>query len=376
MPAGSGITLRNSAEADIPTPGTDQVTIFADADAANEPAYKDEAGTVTSLRGAAGTAGADGADAPPLTYSDHGNTGATETVDASAADIHRLVADSATVTLTLTGWPAAGTPSVIRLWLEQDATGGRVWSFPAAVTWGDAGEPDWSTRSASAIDLVDLQTVDGGTTVVASLAGRPGPAGADGADGTMDVQEGASSVVATASALNFDASDFDITDEGAGVAGIALAASAGGSGSILDQLLANAAVGDPGLDAAVSTGSTAGSLVALGYFASVASTTFQDQASSYTVPVGRTLIIVQLFAGKDIENNFRKVRLRNTTDSTTPIQGDFANVANMGGMLPYYKDGTGDWQTKIAAGKTIKLGIATADTTRRSTGGVVIGVLV
>lgn len=368
MPAGSGITLRTSAEATIPTPGADQVTIFADSDASNEPSYKDESGTVTSLKGAdgaTGAAGADGADAPALTYSDHGSTGATETVDASAADIHRLVADSATVTLTLSGWPASGTPAVIRLWLEQDGTGGRDWAFPAAVTWGDAGEPDWTTRGASAIDLVDLQTVDGGTTVVASLAGRPGPAGADGADGAdgagVPVGGTTGQVLAKASATDNDTEWVD---------------PAGGGGSILDQLLANTAIGDPGLDAAVSTGSTAGSLVALGYFASVASTTFQDQSSSYTVPTGRTLVIVQMFAGKDVENNFRKVRLRNTTDSTTPIQGDFANVSNMGGMLPYYKDGTGDWQVKIAAGKTIKLGVATADTTRRSTGGVVVGVLV
>jgi hypothetical protein len=177
MPAGSGITLRNSAEADIPTPDTDQVTIFNDSDLGNTPAYKDDGGTVTSLEGAPGSPGAD---APPLVYQDHGNAGSTETVDASAADIHRLVADVATVTLTLTGAPAAGTPAVIRLWLEQDGSGGRIWAFPGSVDWGDPGEPDWTTRGSGAVDLVDLMTVDGGVVWVAAEAGRPGPAGAPG----------------------------------------------------------------------------------------------------------------------------------------------------------------------------------------------------
>src|SRR6185369_12626254 len=139
-----GIRLLATAEADITTPPPDTVTVFADADDGNAPAYKDETGTVSPLTGAPGTPGAD---APPLTYSDHGPTGSTEPVDASVADVHRLVASAATVTLTLTGAPAAGTPGVIRLLLEQDGTGGRDWVFPGSVDFGDPGEPDWTTRS-------------------------------------------------------------------------------------------------------------------------------------------------------------------------------------------------------------------------------------
>src|SRR6185369_17876545 len=133
---GSGITLKKTAEADIPTPAADKATLFLD-DSTAEPAFKDETGSVTPLRGADGV----------LAYQDHGNTGSTETVDASVADVHRLVANAATVTLTLTGAPAAGTPGVIRLWLEQDGTGGRDWVFPGSVDFGDPGEPDWTTRS-------------------------------------------------------------------------------------------------------------------------------------------------------------------------------------------------------------------------------------
>lgn len=185
MAAPSFIQLVKGAAADLASAAADAVRIFVD-DGTGEPSYKDDAGVVTSLVGAAGADGADGADAPPLTYEDHGNTGATETVDASAADVHRLILNAATVTLTLSGWPASGTPALIRLWIER-TSGGEDLVLPGAVDFGDPGEPDWTSRSAGAIDIVDLMSTDGGTTIIAVLAGREGPQGppgADGADGT------------------------------------------------------------------------------------------------------------------------------------------------------------------------------------------------
>lgn len=166
MPSGSRIVLRTAAEADIPTPDTDQIAFFANSDESDEPTWKDEAGVFHSLQGQ------DGA----LTYQDHGNTGATETVDASAADVHRLVANAATVTLTLSGAAAAGTPTIIRLLLVQDGTGGRDWAFPGSVDFGGA-EPTWTSRAGGVIDIVDLTTVDGGTLWVASF--QPDSAGID-----------------------------------------------------------------------------------------------------------------------------------------------------------------------------------------------------
>jgi hypothetical protein len=178
MPTGSRIVLRTAAEADIPTPDTDQSALFMDADDSNAPAWKDDGGTVHALTGAAG------ADAPALVYLDHGNTGSTETVDASVADVQRLVANAATVTLTITGAPASGTPGVVQLWLEQDGTGGRDWVFPGSVDWGSVGEPTWTDRAGGDVDLVNLETVDSGTTWIAVLAGRPGATGAAGSNGT------------------------------------------------------------------------------------------------------------------------------------------------------------------------------------------------
>jgi hypothetical protein len=55
----SGLTLKETAAASIPTPSTDKATIFLDS-ATSLPKFKDDTGTVTSLVGAAGAAGAAG----------------------------------------------------------------------------------------------------------------------------------------------------------------------------------------------------------------------------------------------------------------------------------------------------------------------------
>lgn len=162
----SGVTLKEVANATIPTPSSGKATVFFSTEE-GAPAYKDDGGTVTSLQG----------DDGELTYNNHGNTGATETIDWSAHYVHRLVLNAATVTISYSNVPATGTFAVIRVWLEQDGTGGRDLAWPAATEWGTVGEPDWTTRAAGDIDIVDLMTVDGGTSVIAVLAGREGPTG-------------------------------------------------------------------------------------------------------------------------------------------------------------------------------------------------------
>lgn len=239
MASGSRIVLRTAAEADIPTPDTGTAALFMDSDASDAPAYKTHAGTVVPLHGAtgatgpagatgatgpagatgatgvgatgatgpAGATGATGATGPSggggsigatgptgptgpagvtgatgpgtIVYSDHGNTGSTETIDASAADVHRLVLNAATVTVTLTGWPGSGTYKTIRCLAVQDATGNRVFALPASVV-----NPPTLSTGANAIDEFDLETVDGGTTVyVRFQAGPTGPTGPTGVAG-------------------------------------------------------------------------------------------------------------------------------------------------------------------------------------------------
>lgn len=50
------LTFLKRLAASVPTPATDKVTVFVE-DSTGEPSYKDDTGTVTSLKGAAGAAG-------------------------------------------------------------------------------------------------------------------------------------------------------------------------------------------------------------------------------------------------------------------------------------------------------------------------------
>lgn len=50
------LTFLKRLAAAVPTPATDKVTVFVE-DSTGEPSYKDDTGTVTSLKGAAGAAG-------------------------------------------------------------------------------------------------------------------------------------------------------------------------------------------------------------------------------------------------------------------------------------------------------------------------------
>lgn len=50
------LTFLKRLAASVPTPATDKVTVFVE-DATGEPSYKDDTGTVTSLKGAVGPAG-------------------------------------------------------------------------------------------------------------------------------------------------------------------------------------------------------------------------------------------------------------------------------------------------------------------------------
>lgn len=57
------LTFLKRLAASVPTPATDKVTVFVE-DATGEPSYKDDTGTVTSLKGAAGAPGAAGQGVP------------------------------------------------------------------------------------------------------------------------------------------------------------------------------------------------------------------------------------------------------------------------------------------------------------------------
>ena len=97
-----------------------------------------------------------------ITFQDHGNTGATETIDLTNGNVHEITLDQNT-TLTFSNPPGSGTYGELRLIVIQDATGSRTITWPASVDWSGGSAPTLSA-GASDVDILDFFTVDGGTT--------------------------------------------------------------------------------------------------------------------------------------------------------------------------------------------------------------------
>jgi len=72
------------------------------------------------------------------------------------------------VTFTFSG-ATSGKACAFTLYLKQDATGGRVVTWPAAAKWS-GGQPSL-TITASAVDVLVFETLDGGTNWYGSLVG-------------------------------------------------------------------------------------------------------------------------------------------------------------------------------------------------------------
>lgn len=96
-------------------------------------------------------------------------TGAV-TVDTSERAVHQLTL-TGNVTLTFSNWPSTGLHGAIVLRVIQDGTGSRTITWPAGIDWpgGTAQAP--ASAAASITDYV-IQTVDGGTNMQATLAGK------------------------------------------------------------------------------------------------------------------------------------------------------------------------------------------------------------
>lgn len=95
-------------------------------------------------------------------------TGAVS-VDLANGNVHALTLTGA-VTLTLAGATASQACSVTLI-LTQDATGGWAITWPASVKWLPTGAAPLFTTTASTVTIVELFTVNGGTTWYGSLAG-------------------------------------------------------------------------------------------------------------------------------------------------------------------------------------------------------------
>lgn len=102
-------------------------------------------------------------------YQNHGNAGATETVDLANGNTHRVVLD-ANLTLTFTA-VTSGVRCRFDLVVVQDATGGRTITWPASVDWPGGTAPTLSP-GANAVDIFTFLTVDGGTIWWGFIAGQ------------------------------------------------------------------------------------------------------------------------------------------------------------------------------------------------------------
>lgn len=94
---------------------------------------------------------------------------ASTTVDLGAGTVQLLTLGVANTTIALTG-ATSGIPASISLYLKQDATGARLVTWPASVKWPGGIAPTLSA-GANEVDLVTLETLDGGTVWYATLAG-------------------------------------------------------------------------------------------------------------------------------------------------------------------------------------------------------------
>lgn len=97
------------------------------------------------------------------------NSGAAYAVDLTQGNIYKLTLTGNCI-LTLSNPPATGKAGSLTLILVQDGTGSRTITWPASVKWPNGTAPTLTT-TASAVDVVQLVTVDGGTTWYGFLAG-------------------------------------------------------------------------------------------------------------------------------------------------------------------------------------------------------------
>jgi len=90
------------------------------------------------------------------------NTGASYTIDITTGNAFHLIL-TANCTFTFSNPASSGISTSFVLFLEQDATGSRTVTWPAAVVWAGGTAPTLTT-TGSHTDILSFTTVDGGTT--------------------------------------------------------------------------------------------------------------------------------------------------------------------------------------------------------------------
>jgi hypothetical protein len=99
-------------------------------------------------------------------YQNHGNCGATETLDFGLADHHRCVLD-ANCTFSFTG-AISGIPAAMMVEFVQDATGGRTFAMSVKIPEGGFFLANGANDRSKAV----FMTNDGGTTIDVAVIGN------------------------------------------------------------------------------------------------------------------------------------------------------------------------------------------------------------
>ena len=118
----------------------------------------------------------------------HGSMGAAETFDPTDGNVHTGTLD-ADCTFTLNA-PTGTGAATLELWLTQDGTGGWDITWPGSVTLQGTLDTTASTTSR-----VILETIDGGTSWVASVIG--------GAGSSLTVKDEGTPLATAATSLDF-----------------------------------------------------------------------------------------------------------------------------------------------------------------------------
>lgn len=67
--------------------------------------------------------------------------------------------------VSITGWPSAGTEGKLVLYIPQGATPYTITGWPAGVKWLGA-QPPQLTNTTGNVDIIVLTSIDGGTTIL------------------------------------------------------------------------------------------------------------------------------------------------------------------------------------------------------------------
>lgn len=92
-------------------------------------------------------------------------------LDFDDGDAASVLLDQNITSITVANWFTAGILSKMTVFFKQDGTGGRTVAFPAGWKWA-GGDVPTITSTANKTDIMVIMSVDGGTTIFATLAGQ------------------------------------------------------------------------------------------------------------------------------------------------------------------------------------------------------------